>query len=336
MFEYLEPRTREDLFSMLDQYGPAARVLAGGTDLLVNIRQKAIEPQHLINIKNIHDLSFIEQDHDGALRIGALTLLSDVEVSEATRSSFQVITDAAKQIGSLQIRNMATIGGNICQSRKCVYYNQSHIDKFMRDSLAACIAKGGDTCHAAGKDSLFHALIGAKRCHASCCSDMLTALVCSDAAVVAEGPAGNRRIPASDFWSQNEAGTTSLRPNEIVSTIEIPAWPAGTRSCYLKYKRDSRDFAVTSVGARVTLDEEGICTDIRVVLGGIAPAPFQARSVEEALRGTKLVPDVVQRAAEALLEDVRIHGEAAEFKVAKTRRLIADAIERIGGGREPH
>ena len=326
MFEYLEPKTFEESFSLLDQYGSEARILAGGTDLLVNMRQKAVEPHHVINIKSLPDLSFIEHDKKTGLKIGALTLLHDIETHAGIRNEFSAIAEAAHEIGSLQIRNMGTIAGNICQGRKCVYYNQSHIDLFMRESLAPCFAKGGSSCHAAGKDDLFHSLVGAKKCWASCCSDMLTALVCFNASIEIRGPGGLRNVQAEDFWPGPEAGKNVLDSNELVSGIYVPGFPASTRSVYLKLSRDSRGFAVTSVAARANINTDGICVDSGIVLGGVAPTPLRTKEVENALKGKPLGPKVIDEAAQMALKDARSRGQSTEFKITKTRSLVKDAL----------
>ena len=326
MFEYLETKTIDDAFPLLNKYGSEAKILAGGTDLLVNLREKAIAPQYLINIKRILDLSFIVHNQEAGLKIGALTLLHDIDTHADIRGKFTAIAEAAHEIGSLQIRNMGTVGGNICQTRKCVYYNQSHINLFMRQSLSECWAKGGSICHAAGKDSLFHSLVGAKKCWASCCSDMLTAFACFNASVEIISPSGSRSVPACDFWPGPEAGKSVLNSNELVSAIHSPSFPSGTRSLYLKHKRDSRGFAVVSIAARVDINRDDVCTDARIILGGVAPVPLWAKEVEDAVKGKRLEPKVINGAAQMVLKSAWSCGPSTEFKIIKTRSLIKDAL----------
>jgi CO/xanthine dehydrogenase FAD-binding subunit len=326
MFEFLGAKTAKEAFKWSNQYGEKAKILAGGTELLVNIRQKAIEPQYLISIKKIPNFNFINYRKKTGLKIGALTLLHDIDRHPDIRDRFTALGEAAHEIGSLQIRNMGTIGGNICQDRKCVYYNQSHIDLFMRQSLAPCWARGGSICHAAGKDSLFHSLVGAKKCWATCCSDMLTALVCFDGSVEVRSQEGVRTVMAEEFWPGPHAGENALKPNELVSAIHIPDVPAGTHSTYLKYKRDSKDFAVTSVAVRVHVDKNGLCAGAGIVLGGVAPVPLRVREVEEALKGKRLEEKVVEEAAKMVLKDAKSRGPSTEFKIIKTRSLMKDAF----------
>ncbi|MHC1598265.1 MAG: FAD binding domain-containing protein, partial [Candidatus Methanofastidiosia archaeon] len=294
---------------------------------LVNMQQKAIEPHYIINIKSIPDLAYIAHDKKTGLKIGALTLLDDIDTHAAIRNGFSAIAEAVHEIGSLQIRNMGTIAGNICQDRKCIYYNQSHIDLFMRESLSPCFAKGGSICHAAGKDSIFHSLVGAKKCWASCCSDMLVALVCFNARIEIRGPGGLRSVPAEDFWPGPVAGKTALSSNELVSGIYVPGVPDSTRSVYLKYRNDSRDVPIISVAAKVDFNSDHTCGDVSVVLGGVAPVPLRAEEVEDALKGKSLEPKIIEEAGKMVLKNVRgKQGQNAKFKIAKTRALIKDAL----------
>jgi CO/xanthine dehydrogenase FAD-binding subunit len=326
MFEYFEPTTLDEAFFVLDKYGSEAKILAGGTELLVNIRERAFEPHYVMNVKKIPDLSPEMRNEKAGLRIGALTLLHDIDTHPEIRSKFTAIAEAAHQIGSLQIRNMGTIAGNICQDRKCVYYNQSHINLFMRQSLLPCRAKGGSVCHAAGKDSLSHSLIGAKKCWAACSSDMLIALACFNASIEIKSPNSSRSVTAEDFWPGPNAGKNVLKSDELVSGIYVPSFPADTRSVYLKYKRDSRDFAIVNVAARVNISKDQTCVEAGVVLGGVAPVPFRAKEVEHALNGNRLEPKVIDEAAHRALKGARSRGPCTEFKIVKTRSLIREAL----------
>ncbi len=328
MFEYFEPASFEELFAIWERCGPDAALLAGGTDLLVNRRQGAVSPKNVINLKGVPGLRYINETGDG-LDIGALTLLHEVDIHPRIRSGFTVLSEAAHNVASLQIRHMGTIGGNICQSRKCVYYNQSQIDLFMRQSLSPCLAKDGSKCYAAGKDSLFHSIVGARGCKAPNPSDLLVALTCCDATVEIRGPRGSRTISAADFRPGPDPGETALGPYELVSAIRIEPLPAGTRSIYLKHSRDSRDFAIASVAARLAVGPEGRCTDVHIMLGGVSPVPLKATRVEDALKDAVLVSQAIDEAAELALTDARSRGPQGDFKIVKTRRLIKEALKSL-------
>ena len=326
MFELFEPKTIDEAFLLFNKYGAEAKILAGGTDLLVNMRQKAVEPHYVINIKRLPFLSFIEYNKKAGLKIGPLTLLHEIDTHSTIRSQFTAISEAAHEVGSLQIRNMGTIGGNICQDRKCVYYNQSHIDLFMRQSLDKCWTVGGSICHAANKDNLSNSLVGVDLCWASCCSDMLTALVCFNASIEIKGPGGLRNVLAEDFWPGPDAGKTVLDSNELITGIYLPDFPGSIRSIYLKYRRDSREVPIISVSARANINTDDICVDARIVLGGVAPVPLRAKEVEDSIMGKPLEQKVIEEAVQILLKAARSRGPATEFKIIKTRALVKDAL----------
>ncbi|MFQ5762809.1 MAG: FAD binding domain-containing protein, partial [Candidatus Bathyarchaeia archaeon] len=158
-FDHHTAASLADALSLLTKFGDEAKVIAGGTDLLVNIRNAAIAPRHVIDLKSARDLSRAEySDHEG-LRLGALLTLSDLASSEIICEKFNMLTQAALSIRSQQIRNMGTLGGNLCQDRKCVFYNQSHISLFQRQSLAPFSARSGKVFYLAGRDELFRAVV---------------------------------------------------------------------------------------------------------------------------------------------------------------------------------
>lgn len=334
MFEYTSPSDMKGLFAVLTEHGPAASLLAGGTDLFVNMRQKAIDPQIIVNLKGIPGLDGITMGEKDEVTLGPLVTLSQIAKSDLLVQRYEVLADAAERVSAKQLRNMGTVGGNICQLRKCYYYNQSHVDLFMRESIKPCLARGGSVCHAAGKDSLFHSVVGMKKCRASCCSDMLVALACCDAKILVSGPGGARAVSALDFWPGPEAGVTALDKAEIVSGIQLPVLAVGTRSIYLKYKRDPRDFPVTSVAARAAVDQAGTFSDVRVVLGGVAPLPWRAEEVERALNGSNFGESALRGAAALALRDCRSFGPATDFKIVKTRQLVRQALEALATGRD--
>jgi len=329
MFEYFEPESAQEAISLLGRYGEEAKILAGGTELLVNVRQKAASPKYLVNIKKTKEQLSLLGEKDEGFRLGPLCLLHDIEQEPYIKRNYSAIHEAAHQIGSFQIRNMATLGGNICQDRKCVYYNQSHVDLFMRQSLMDCWARGGKVCHAAGKDSLFHSLVGVEKCWASCSSDMLTALSCFDATIEIRGKNGVRTVQASSFWTGPDAGNKDLGSDELVTGVKLPHLPEETRSVYLKYKKDPKDFAIVSVAARMRMEKNGICEEMALYLGGIAPVPYRAVSVEEALKGKQIGTEAIVDAVKDFLEETKTRGPAMEFKVARTRSLLKNAMLRL-------
>ncbi len=269
--------------------------------------------------------------------MGALTLLRTIERSPRVERKWGILSDAAGALATLQIRNAGTIGGNICQTVKCVYYNQSQVTDFMRKSLDPCWKRGGAVCHAAGEDDLQHSMLGGtvKGCVASTASDMATPLIALGGRVRALGPGGERLIPLEDFFLG--AGETALRPNEIVTGLLLPEPPPGAGSSYLKYSPDLRAHAAVNVAALVELvPGDGVCKEVRLVLGGVAPTPLRPRAEEEKLTGEKVSAASIEAAARSALEGARARGPAGRFKRKKAEVMVAEALrlalERAGAG----
>jgi CO/xanthine dehydrogenase FAD-binding subunit len=243
-FDCVRAKDIQDAISLLSKYGDESRIFAGGTELLVNIKQHAISPKVLIDIKSISDLAYIKLE-ENELKIGASTPLRTLENSDEIRDHHPSVFEAVKSIGTVQIRNMGTIGGNICQTVKCPYYNQSHINLFMRQSIAPCRQRGGSICHAANVDSWNHAILGkpVNGCVA--------------------GRNGDRIISIEDFFLGG--GRTALQENEILVEVEIPSVPGTTKSKYVKYSHGTRNFSILNAAVLLWLSpDEKRCKDARI------------------------------------------------------------------------
>ena len=326
-FEYLQAREIPEALMMLEKYGDQARLLAGGTELLVNIRHHAIYPKILIDIKSISSISYIQHDEDGTLRMGALTPLRMIERSPEIRLQHPLISECVRSIATLQIKNVGTVGGNLCQSVKCSYYNQSHVNLFMRQSLEPCRQRGGSVCHASRVDTLNHAVIGgpAKGCVAATASDLATPLVALGGSIEAIGPRGKRSIPAESFF--NGGGQTALQSDEILTEIEIPSSDGQTGNAYGKYSQGLRNFSIVNVAvaARMSADRR-FCRDIRVVSGGLAVVPLRLRAVESQFRNKEISSLDVEEALVNDLKESRARGNLSEYKLKRAKTMVSDAI----------
>lgn len=296
---------------------------------MVNIKQHAISPKVLIDIKSISDLAYIKLEKN-TLKIGASTSLRTLENSEEIRDHHPIISEAVKSIGTVQIRNTGTIGGNICQTVKCPYYNQSHINLFMRQSIAPCRQRGGSICHAANVDSWNHAILGkpVKGCVATTASDLSTPLMALGASVKAVGQKGERIIPIEDFFLGG--GRTALQENEVLVEIAIPSVPDKTKSKYGKYSHGTRNFSI--LNAAVVLwggPGEGPCKDAHIAMGGIRPVPFRLKAVESAIKGTENPLSHISGAFEEDMKGVRIKGEQSEYKRTRAETMITDIIHSL-------
>jgi len=324
LFTHINARTIEQVFASLRKYRGKARIIAGGTDLLGALKDEFLPdyPDAVINIKTISDLDYIKLDGD-ILRIGALARLADIVKSSLVKSRWNVLAEAARSVASPQIRNAATIGGNLCQDVRCWYYRYPrHIGGPIQ-----CMRKGNGPCLAIRGDNRYHAIIGGKKCFAVCPSDTATALAALDAQIVVASPKSERRIAVADFY--NPLGN-ALRNNEVVREIEIPDIKDLTAQKFLKFTlRKNIDFAIVNVTSVVAFTD-GICTGVRIVLGAIAPGPVRAIKAEKHLIGQPIDNKKAEEAAQLALEDVRpLSQNSYKIEIAKTlvkRSLIENGV----------
>ncbi|MFQ5763265.1 MAG: FAD binding domain-containing protein, partial [Candidatus Bathyarchaeia archaeon] len=236
-------------------------------------------------------------------------------------------SETACQVGSVQIRNIATLAGNLCQSVKCPYYNLSHISLFMRRSLADCCKRGGKVCLALKADSLYHSILGkaVEGCIAPTPSDMAVPLMAADAEVSALSVKGERRIRLDEFYVG--AGKTNLAPDEIITDIRVPGNGRRVGFVYKKYATSPRDVAVSNVAVKIELDQSSsTCADASVVLGGVAPAPTRAATAEQYLKGQGPSPEVLDECSRKALEGARTIGPKSFFKLRKTTVMLREAL----------
>lgn len=288
-FDYFEVKDIEEALKLLNEYQGKAKVMAGGTDLFPLLKQRVIHPLKVINIKGIPGLSDIRFDPQEGLILGALYTLSDLNTFPLILEKLPVLAEAAGLVGSPQIRNMATLGGNICLDTRCFYYNQSD---FWRKSLSSlCIKFGGKQCHVVRKSG---------RCQAVYSTDMGPVLLALGSEVRVCSLKGERTIPLVDFFTYDGKTPTILQPNEILTHFRIPPldhWGGA----YLKFRlRRSIDFPLVSVAAIIALDpSEGKCISARVAVGGVASGPVLVKEASEILVGKHLEKKLAEMVGEA-------------------------------------
>lgn len=314
-FTHINATSVDDAVSALAEYGDKANVLAGGTDLLTELvdRVRPVQPEYIINLKTIGGLSSIEEDGAG-LKIGALTLLDDIVNSSVVQSKYSVLAQAAGKVASWQIRNMGTIGGNICQEVRCWYYRASW-NKFH------CFRKGGNLCQATLGDHRYqHSIFGGTAsCIAVHPSDTGPALIALDAKIVTS----QRTINAEDFF--DGFSSTVLNGDEIVTEISIPTPPSGSKQAFYKASiRKAVDFALGSC-AVVIAPATGSITSARVALGSVGPVPFRATGAEDALMGNSISESVAETAATAAV-DGAFTLPLNKYKVELTKGVVKQAI----------
>jgi xanthine dehydrogenase YagS FAD-binding subunit len=320
-FDYIRPTSAAEAIAAAAQ--PGSAYLAAGTNLLDLMKMGAARPQRLVDISRLPGLDRIDWLADGSVRIGTLVRNADLAYDAGVQRSFPAVAEALLSGASPQLRNAATLGGNLLQGTRCPYFS---------DPASGCNRREpGSGCDALGGENRLHAVLGwSEHCIATHPSDLCVPLVALDAVVELEGPDGPREIPLEALHrlpGETPEQETILAPGELITAIRIPAEGAALarHARYLKVReRTSYAFAVVSVAAGLDL-EGGTIRKARLALGGVAAKPWRARAAEAALEGAPASATAFARAADLILAEARPSGENA-FKIELARRLIVRAL----------
>jgi len=324
-FDYFKATSVADAVALLAQHGDKSAVLAGGSDLLGMMKDSVTGPrlkmpQYLISIKAIKGLSDIKEQK-GGVRIGAAASITDIASSVLLADKYPLLVQAAGQVAVPQIRNMATLGGNLCQRPRCWYFR----GKPFKD----CLRKGGGYCYAPAGENQYHAVLGAGACHMVYPSDLAPALTALNARVEIAGLKGKRTVPIEQFYvlpDKNVVRENILAPQEMIVAVEIPA-PIDAKGIYLKLKeRQAFDFAVVSVAVNVSLKND-IVTEARVVLGGVAPIPFRSGKAELVLKGKRIKDAVASASREVMAGAQSLSGNG--YKITAAQGLLEKALSSL-------
>ncbi|MGM4983495.1 MULTISPECIES: FAD binding domain-containing protein [Rhizobium] len=322
-FSYIRAASASQAGSAAQQSG--AMFLAGGTTLLDLAKCGVSEPETVIDITHLSGMSGITVDTAGA-RIGALARMSEVADHGDIQAAFPAVSQSLSLAASAQLRNMATIGGNLLQRTRCSYFRDP-------GAFPACNKRNpGSGCAAIGGITRNHAVLGtSEACIASYPGDLAVALVAFDAVVELDG----RKVAVDDFFlapGNTPDRETVLQRGEMITAISIPASAAAVNSTYIKVRdRQSYEFAAASAAVGLELEADGkTVRDIRVALGGVATKPWRARSVEQALIGKALDADIVEKASRLAMEGAVSHG-GNHYKIELAPRVVTRAILKMGG-----
>jgi xanthine dehydrogenase YagS FAD-binding subunit len=297
-FEHFNATTLDEAVAILASYGGRARVIAGGTDLLGKLKDEILPkyPEALVNIKGISGLDYLREENSG-LKIGALTRLEDIAAYPVVRQRYGTLAQAAGRAASPHLREMGTLGGNICQDIRCWYYRYPN-NRF------ACLRKGGGRCYAVEGDNRYHSIFGGTvddGCYAVHPSDTAPALIALNAVVRTT----QRTLPVADFFDVKVGGTTVLAADEIVTEFEIPEPAAGTRSHFMKFAlRKTIDFATVNCAAVVSFQGPTVAA-ARVCLNAVAVKPYRAVQAEAAIIGRELSEATAEAAGEAAVAEAK-------------------------------
>ena len=302
-----------------------AKIIGGGTNLVDLMKMYVETPQELIDINHLQ-LTTVEIHPGGGIRIGALVRNSDLAYNEGVRKQYPVLSQALLSGASPQIRNMATVGGNLMQRTRCPY--------FFNTSFPCNKRLPGSGCPAMNGFNRSHAILGTSdKCIATHPSDMCVALAALDASVLVQGSKGERKIPITEFHlipGKTPDKETLLQHDELITGVEIPAISYSNHSHYLKVRdRASFEFALTSAAVLLDIDS-GKIRSARIGLGGIGTKPWRSYEAEQILKGAKNNTQSYQLAADAALKNARPQKYNA-FKIELAKRTLVRALETIGG-----
>ncbi len=280
-FEYATPSTLEEAVVLLSEAGSSAAIVGGGTDLVPKMKRGQTAPLTLMSLALVDTMHGIRIAKDGSCVLGASTTLREISVSPLVPT---VVADAARSIASPQIRNTATIGGNLCLDTRCNYIDQTEA---WRQASGYCLKDGGDTCWVAPRGD---------RCWAISTTDLAPVAVALGGTVRLASIRGNRVVPVEDLYRNDGIDYLAKQADEILVELALP--PLAGRATYKKLRRrGSIDFPLLGVAAAVEVDDEGLCRSARIVVGGIASAPLRATAAEEHLAGRELTGESIEEAA---------------------------------------
>lgn len=311
-FSNVNPRDVRDAVTLLGQSHNAA-IVGGGSDLLGMVKERLVSPDVLVNLKAIGGLDRIETQ-SGKVKIGGLTTLDALSHDAQIRKQYAVLAEAAESVGTPQIRNAGTLAGNVCQRPWCWYFRNGF----------PCLKNGGNTCFSASGENQFHAIFGGGPSYIVHPSDTAPALVALDAEFHVNGPRGERVIPAGQFFQLprvDAARENVLARDEILAAISLPPARPGVRSAYHKVlDREAWTHAVVSAAIVLEMDKQ-TCRSARIVLGGVAPIPWELKKVEAMLAGQRITPELAAKAGQAAVEGARPLAKN-KYKVPLTKAVV--------------
>jgi xanthine dehydrogenase YagS FAD-binding subunit len=320
-FKIAQPRSVEQLISLLSEKKEGFYLMAGGTDLLDEIKNTIIDPKVVIDLMSISDRSLITETKDH-VSICALTRVAELAESPVIQKHFAGLHQAALSLATPQLRNVGTVGGNLCQRPRCWYY---------RDPELTCRKKGGSRCYAFRGRNRYHAIFGGGICYIVYPSDLAPALISLDAQIIISGPDGEETMPLENFYilpQQNVRKENVLEGNQFLKEINIPLPKNGSKSTYYKFKeRGTWDFAVVSAAVNGIVSG-GVCKDIKIVLGGVAPIPWRLEKAEGFIKGKELTEEVIRQGAKEALKDARPLEENA-YKIDLVEAVLFEAVSSI-------
>jgi 4-hydroxybenzoyl-CoA reductase subunit beta len=330
-FRYFAPKTVAEAAKILRNEGPAAKLVAGGTDLIPNMKRRQQVPTVLIGLRKVEELRAVTNGN-GLTLGGGLSLTAVMDLAELPEAQ-RALRMAAGKVATPHIRNMGTLGGNLCLDTRCNYYNQNHTWRAAIDFCKKAPGPEGVALEEVQENGICWVATGSKRCWAVSSSDTAPALVALGAEVTLVSAGGERRIPLADLYRNDGMAFLTKAPDEILTAVHLPAADSSWRSTYWKLRRrGSFDFPVLAVGAALKLDAGGVVEDARLALGAVASYPINVDT--SALVGKKLTDEVIETFAKAAATPAKpMDNTDYELSWRKTvaKRTIASALRELRG-----
>ena len=324
-FEYLEPKSLKEAVKILATDTKGSALLAGGTDLLVNLKHRVIQPKQVINLKKIPKLAYITTGREG-LRIGALTTLHDLASSLSIQEQYPALCKAAKEVGAYAHQVMGTLGGNLCQGNRCRFYNQS---LFWRNVRAICYKAGGKDCYVMPTRPTSRKK--PMECHSTYCGDMAPVLIAFNSQIRVLGPEGERTFPLKKLYSQNGKNPLSLKKGEILREVLVP--PPSGKTFYLKWRfRDSIEFPILSLALHIEKDGNEQIHKARIIYSAVGPGPVETFEAEKMLKQASLDDRMLETISKQVVKEISpmrtsIYSPAYKRKMAGI--LLRQALEQM-------
>ncbi len=324
-FDLQKPTSAEAAASLLptEQDDRSAVLMAGGQDLLGELKDSLVDPERVVNLAGIAGLDSISWAADGAVSLGAMVTLQSLEEDSRMQRDCSVLTEAAGQVGSPQIRAAGTVGGNLNQRPRCWYY---------RNAETVCLKKGGTHCFAQVGLNKYNAILGGGPTYIVHPSDLAPALIALGASATLVSPRGSRTLLLKDYYllpaDDGITRETVREADEVLTHVHIPAPAAGMRSTFVKFReRGSYDWALSAVALCVWMEGAQIAA-AKLVLGGVAPTPWSCESTEALLVGREITPETIGLAAAEAMAKAEPLSENG-YKVPLTKGLITRALQAL-------
>jgi 4-hydroxybenzoyl-CoA reductase subunit beta len=317
---YLEPKTIDELIEIKKDLRGQCAILAGGTDLIPMLKRRNISTKYLVNIKRVRELTEISYEKERGLRIGAAVSLRNIIDHPVVSESYSILGQAARSVAFNQLRNMGTVGGNICLDSKCTFYNQS---EFWWKSRPNCFKRGGNVCYV---------VKGGKQCFGLSAADTVSALIALEAELIIAGPRQQRGILIETFYTGDGRKPHQLEEDEVVTAVLIPQAVQGWKEGFLKKSyRGTIDFAIASLSLRLKGNAKGV-ENIRIALNGVSTMPIRARQTEAFLVGKKINDKTLDEAIRILMKEtspLSLVGSSAFLRRRMIEVMFTDLIESV-------